>query len=135
MIPPEARQFIGVAGFNTLWAMEHCKPSLLLIYGERGDISPDVKTDRMLRIGDAKSPIRSIWNTKRGPPFLMEVIFLEGGMAYFILPLITPRLPTRDSRLFCQTSSVHDESTDNGQILKSPVNEPSIRRFPTSSIS
>lgn len=67
------------AGFNTLWAIEYCK-SLLLIYGERGDISPDVKTDRMLRIGDVASPIRSIWNTKRGPPFLMEVISLEGGM-------------------------------------------------------
>ena len=40
------------AGFDTLWAIEHCKPSLLLIYGERGDISPHVKTDRMLRIGD-----------------------------------------------------------------------------------
>lgn len=72
------------AGFDTLWAIEHCKPSLLLIYGERGDISPYVKMDRMLRIGDFASPIRNIWNAKRGSPFLMEVTFLEGGMAYFI---------------------------------------------------
>jgi hypothetical protein len=52
----------------------------------KGNISPDVKTDSMetLRLRYEAYYERN--------PFLMEVISLEGGMSYFILPLITPRL-------------------------------------------